>query len=214
MRWYFLTDQQEQIPTSEEQLPSLAGQGVVRPQTLVWHEGQGDWKSLGEIKPELFSAGPVLRSSSLVAGLNRRTLQRSTDHLARFAPWMIALGALSCGFGIWGIIYSSIQFMNGYESWRVVSESVEGGVKPTVNIGLLVGALLGWLFYSAGSIWFGITALKAGAKLTQGGSSGEVAPTEEGLRLTGKCFLLLTIGLVVGLLILVGNFLRHSSLFQ
>ncbi|MBP7948337.1 MAG: DUF4339 domain-containing protein [Verrucomicrobiales bacterium] len=54
-RWFFLSDKQEQIPTSEDQIRSLAYNGIVRPQTLVWREGLTEWVSAGELKPELFS---------------------------------------------------------------------------------------------------------------------------------------------------------------
>ncbi len=54
MRWYYLSDRQEQIPTTEEQFASMAAAGLLKPQTMVWKDGMVDWISLGEIRPDLF----------------------------------------------------------------------------------------------------------------------------------------------------------------
>lgn len=77
MRWFFLSDKQEQIPTTEEQLRGLAANGILRPQTLVWREGMSDWTSAGEIKPELFSG--ISANSAPVGPVSDRPIENPSS---------------------------------------------------------------------------------------------------------------------------------------
>jgi uncharacterized RDD family membrane protein YckC len=44
MVWYYVKDGARQGPVEEAELKSLAGQAIVRPDTLVWSEGMSDWR--------------------------------------------------------------------------------------------------------------------------------------------------------------------------
>ena len=66
MQWFFLSDTQEQVPVSEEQMASLVQTGVIRSNTMIWREGMPQWVSCSEVKPELF-AQPQAQSQPLRA---------------------------------------------------------------------------------------------------------------------------------------------------
>lgn len=44
MEWFYAEGGRQQGPVSEHDLGQLAASGVVTPETLVWHEGMGEWQ--------------------------------------------------------------------------------------------------------------------------------------------------------------------------
>ncbi len=50
--WYYAAGGKQAGPVTEEQLDSLVSSGVVRADTLVWHEGLTEWQSYGAARPE------------------------------------------------------------------------------------------------------------------------------------------------------------------
>lgn len=53
MQWYYASQGRQSAPIEESELASLVQSGVIRPDTLVWHEGLDNWK------PYSLVAGPV-----------------------------------------------------------------------------------------------------------------------------------------------------------
>jgi len=53
MSWYYAKDGQQEGPVADEQLVQLVMSGLIGPSTLVWRAGMGDWRPLGEMRPEL-----------------------------------------------------------------------------------------------------------------------------------------------------------------
>jgi uncharacterized RDD family membrane protein YckC len=51
MVWYYVKDGARQGPVEEAELNSLVGEGVVRPDTLVWSEGMADWRPYASVAP-------------------------------------------------------------------------------------------------------------------------------------------------------------------
>ena len=59
--WYYSANNQQLGPVSEEQLKSMARTGSLNSQTLVWKEGMGDWRALGEVAELAISlSAPVM----------------------------------------------------------------------------------------------------------------------------------------------------------
>ena len=59
--WFYVDSERQRHQVTEEQLQSLAASGAVRPDTLVWTEGQAQWSPASQILPALFqraSGGP------------------------------------------------------------------------------------------------------------------------------------------------------------
>jgi hypothetical protein len=53
--WFFADRGQQQGPFPEAQFRDFVARGIIRPETLVWTEGMGNWQRAGEI-PGLFSS--------------------------------------------------------------------------------------------------------------------------------------------------------------
>ena len=53
--WYYVDSESQRHQVTEEQLQSLAAAGVVRPETLIWTEGQSEWRRASQVLPALFS---------------------------------------------------------------------------------------------------------------------------------------------------------------
>ncbi len=52
--WHYATANNEQFQTSESDLPALASNGTITPQTRVWTSGMANWAAAGEVMPQLF----------------------------------------------------------------------------------------------------------------------------------------------------------------
>ena len=68
--WYFVKDGAQQGPVSDEQLRSMARDGSLRGEDLVWQEGMPDWKPAmdvigGEFRRELPHELPTMPISSV-----------------------------------------------------------------------------------------------------------------------------------------------------
>jgi uncharacterized protein (TIGR00266 family) len=53
--WHYATPNNEQFQSSESDLPALASNGTITPQTRVWTSGMANWAAAGEVLPQLFS---------------------------------------------------------------------------------------------------------------------------------------------------------------
>jgi uncharacterized RDD family membrane protein YckC len=53
MNWFYADGTQQKGPVSEVELTSLVQQGAIKPETLLWREGQPDWQPLGRVRPDL-----------------------------------------------------------------------------------------------------------------------------------------------------------------
>lgn len=206
MRWYFLTDNQEQVPTSEEQIAAYAGQGILRAHHLIWHEGQGDWKSLGEIKPELFSAGPLFRSDAAVANRVGRVNELASDGLTRYLGWIIAL-AILLELGALILMLESIAFLR--EIWKIKEvydtaglgwvNPLQGAPTWLVGFGVMSGVTALLLASS------GIFLMQSAADLRRSEESGQAFLKERAVQRFGRsivslCFFAST---MVGALLLL-----------
>lgn len=52
--WFYVDGERQQHQVTEEQLQSLASSGVVKPETLVWCEGQPQWLPAAQVIPTAF----------------------------------------------------------------------------------------------------------------------------------------------------------------
>ena len=59
MNWYYQCNDAAQGPVSEETFRSLVARGVIRPDTLVWHEGMAEWQPLSVADPGLAGTRPI-----------------------------------------------------------------------------------------------------------------------------------------------------------
>lgn len=116
----------------ENRMAALAGSGVLRPTTLLWHEGMDGWITAGEVKPELFlppSAASVTANASsssagssggaaggLLAGGDTGGLAQELARTLRgYAGWVEVSGWLH---GIAGVLSVAVGTAVGYFAWR------------------------------------------------------------------------------------------------
>ena len=198
MRWFFLSAQQEQIPTSDSQLATLVQQGILRPQTLVWHEGQADWQSLGELKPDLFTTNPLLRSSAVVGNSAAASPLKITEGLVRNSGWILTCGILFQLLALLLLVTGGLSAVHSYKEWHQVAASLEGA-KPSISIVQSVFSVACQILAAISLRWMGSHLIGATGKLRHGQSTGEFALTEIGLRRLGKFFVILVVSLLLAL---------------
>ena len=113
----------------ENRMAALAGSGVLRPTTLLWHEGMDSWITAGEVKPELFlppSAAKTAPAAGTGAGANAEAgvlsgpeTQGLAQELARtlrgYAGWVEVSGWLH---GVAGVLCVAVGTAVGYFAWR------------------------------------------------------------------------------------------------
>ncbi|MEM9293245.1 MAG: CD225/dispanin family protein [Acidobacteriota bacterium] len=58
--WFYVENDAQRGPVTEEQFRALVEEGAVSATTLVWRDGQGDWASASQVLPSLF--GPASAS--------------------------------------------------------------------------------------------------------------------------------------------------------
>ena len=206
MLWYYVSDRQERLAVPEDQLPDLAGSGVVRPTTLIWQKGMTAWVSAGELKPELFQAGqegaPMVESTGLVMELART--------LRLYAGWVEVSGWLH---GATGVICVAVGTALGYFAWFRPERLAEWGqrvpatLKPAmehswVSVGGLALLSLGLLF-TAGQL-IGGAARARRAEHLRSRHDLRIA-----LRSVGSFFRSTVLTLLLGLLIIAGAVLYH-----
>ena len=51
MDWYYQQNDAAQGPVSEETFRALIAGGLIRPDTLVWHDGMAEWLPLSVVEP-------------------------------------------------------------------------------------------------------------------------------------------------------------------
>ncbi len=196
MRWYFLSDTQERIPTSEDQIPSLVTAGLLRAQSLVWPEGAADWKALGELKPDLFTASNQAFRPSAPAASQAVASHQLTRSLAQRYAWMVSCAGLFLLVGLGCVrLAVSMGFLIRHEWAESHSLEFSKGAGhavawPIVWLCLLIFTALatGWL---ARLLFQGANQLRLGLQL------GESSLSERGLQSLGKFFTLLTITILM-----------------
>jgi len=83
--WYFLNSLERPVPCAEADLSILVRSGEITAESLIWRPGETDWKSCGEIRPELFQEGsPAARN----AELNRPVVISMAEN-ARLSPQLL-----------------------------------------------------------------------------------------------------------------------------
>jgi len=220
MLWYYVTDRQERLAATEEQLPALAGSGILRPTTLVWKKGMVEWISAGELKPEWFAAGPAIpadgapgavarpvEDSGLVAEL-ARTL-RGYAGWVEVSGWLHALTAVACvavgtavGYFAWGKPERLMEWARrAPETLRPLLE------QPWWTVaGLGAGALL--LFFMGGQLIGGAVRVRRAENL-QSRDDLRIA-----LRSMGSFFRSTVLTLLFGLLLIAAGVLHHYRPWQ
>ncbi len=53
MNWFYSENGAQQGPISDMEVTNLSRSGVLKPETLVWHEGMTDWQPLSVARPDL-----------------------------------------------------------------------------------------------------------------------------------------------------------------
>lgn len=55
MNWFYSDNGAQQGPISDMEVTNLSRTGVLKPDTLVWHEGMADWQPLSVARPDLIA---------------------------------------------------------------------------------------------------------------------------------------------------------------
>ncbi len=115
-QWYYLTDRQERLAVSEDQMSGLAATGLLRASSLVWKRGMKDWVPCGEVKPEIFTAATRSLAQSSVPGLSVEAetalVARLALPLARYRIWFRLLGVLFILSSFWNFVATGVLVWN------------------------------------------------------------------------------------------------------
>lgn len=77
---YYVSASNQQEKITQEQLPKLIAQGLIRPSTLVWTQGMADWQPAGTAMPDLFENNPGSSIPPISpAGIGRGDRHRTDD---------------------------------------------------------------------------------------------------------------------------------------
>lgn len=57
--WHYATATNEQLKTTEGELPALVSNGTITPATRIWSSGMANWTPAGEVLPQLFGGAPA-----------------------------------------------------------------------------------------------------------------------------------------------------------
>ena len=68
MDWYYAVESDHKGPVSEEEFQRLVQQGVVTPQTLVWHQGMASWQPHGGGTPPPPMPGELPTGGAVCSG--------------------------------------------------------------------------------------------------------------------------------------------------
>ncbi len=177
--WYYSENNQQLGPVSEDDLKQKARSGGLKPTTLVWKDGMGDWKPIAEL-PELaisIQNAPVAASNVLgapAAGQNpyaapqASIVQSPATQMSSTAPYINSGGILAFAivstvmccppFGIPGIVYAAK--INGQMSAGDYMGAQESARKAKMWSWIGIG---GWLLFFVIYILFIILGVTTGA---------------------------------------------------
>jgi GYF domain 2/Family of unknown function (DUF5362) len=227
MHWFFLSDRQEQIPTTEDQIPTLVANGVIRPNTMLWREGLANWITAGELKPELFANLPVQIHSPQPARATQgiRNPQSTATRNPYAAPQAVAGGREGGSSSLkeyvypigrsngWIYLCSVVQTLVGlaftaFWVWILIMLMKD---KELVRIYSAVKILIPFvaiisLFIIIGLMlaWMGIVLFQAASRLGNAYSLGSKDDFYGGLHSLGTYFKLMGMIVLIGILLFVG----------
>lgn len=55
--WHYASSNNEQLQTTEAELPALVSSGIITPETRLWSSGMANWTPAGQVLPQLFGGG-------------------------------------------------------------------------------------------------------------------------------------------------------------
>ncbi len=68
MNWYYAREGRQVGPLSEDDLKTQVAAGVIRADTLVWHEGMGGWQAYGSVASGTDAGAPASRPTCTQCG--------------------------------------------------------------------------------------------------------------------------------------------------
>lgn len=205
MQWFFLSDTQEQVPVQEEHVAGLVQTGVIRSNTLIWHEGMEQWVACSEIKPELFARRHVvpvvgaaatarqtaaLHSQSVPAAVHTgaapvaaaAATQLGDGQAVREASAAIATSAGWMKFlGISLLIFGVAHVLSALFV-VVMGGSADGGLLPGLVLGLITASLGGVL------MWMGMLLFQSAAKAQEAALTAQKHTLLSALRQSARFF--------------------------
>jgi hypothetical protein len=215
MRWYFLSDTQEQIPTSEDQLPNLVASGLLRSQSLVWPEGSGDWQALGELKPELFTTNSVSRTQLPSAPkLQAFAAHQVARPLTQRYGWLVTCGGVLLVIGLGFLVVSVMGGAGIFRIWQQQAKNLEGASAASAPLGWMAARCVLEIFVGVMGAWMGLVLIQGANRLRHGQLLGEAVASEMGLQALGKFFVLLTLTVIVSAVVIGVVTLAGGKLFE
>lgn len=221
MLWYYVSDRQERLAVPEDQLPVLAGSGVLRPTTLIWKKGMDAWISAGEVKPEWFVEAPGPAGGAgdtaplTIAAADGGLVAELARTLRTYAGWVEVSGWLH---GLTAVACVAVGTAMGYFAWMKPDRLLEWArrapdtLRPLMEQpgwtvgGLAALALL--LFFMGGQLIGGAHRVRR-AETLQSRDDLRIA-----LRSMGSFFRSTVLTLLLGLLLIAAGVLFHYRPWQ
>ena len=221
MLWYYVSDRQERLAVPEDQLPALAGSGVLRPTTLIWKKGMDAWISAGEVKPEWFLAGAVPAGGTVeaaplgIAASDGGLVAELARTLRTYAGWVEVSGWLH---GLTAVACVTVGTAMGYFAWMKPDRLLEWARRAPDTL----RPLMENPWWSVGG-WAAVALLLffMGAQLIGGAHRVRLAESLQSrddlriaLRSMGSFFRSTVLTLLLGLLLIAAGVLFHYRPWQ
>jgi hypothetical protein len=153
MNWFYLKDNQQLGPVSQEQIEALLQSGEITPQSLVWQEGMADWKPAGEVFVSATPTPAATQSESPYAVSNHQPAAAvaiapggdgSINAVIKRASFPKVLTLLIIGWVLFGVGFGFVGY--GEEVGGEQFAEIGGGIILAGAIPLIWGGILSLIY--------------------------------------------------------------------
>ncbi len=203
--WYYLTDRHERVAVAEDQLPGLAKVGLLRPNSLVWHEGMEGWQACGKVLPHVFGdtaravegamPGVPYYAEEVMVGQSARSLSRWRFPL-RVLGGLLLLAGLQFLILVGAVGQKLLFAAEGDSEAAEALKSVPS--VPGIDAEKVVWFLSGLVsVFAIGCLWAGWELLKGARLAKQAAEGGGLQALTKAHGRLGRAALAMVIGLEI-----------------
>lgn len=113
MEWYYVENNSQAGPVSEEEFKGLVASGKITAQTLIWHEGMQDWTAYGGESEKKAPAAPVVMAVVAGGGINRLEEGGALPDVVMYGGFWIRFAAKFIDGIILGVVNTVLSLVGG-----------------------------------------------------------------------------------------------------
>jgi uncharacterized RDD family membrane protein YckC len=154
MQWYYAVNGQRQGPISQAEFEKIAADGMIKPDTLVWHQGMTDWLPYAQVAASAAAAGAA-GGDTAVCAVSGKTYPKR-EMIQYEGKWISAehrdefFQRVREGASMPGAQTVPGPFGYGRFFQRFAARFVDGLIMAVV--GMLIGAVIGGIFGASGAL--------------------------------------------------------------